>query len=82
MPPVCKHEEAIQSFDEAIRINSVHADAWDNKALVYIAMGMHAQADAALARAGISRWDVFIISKREKYQTDGGAPRSKLWGIR
>jgi Tfp pilus assembly protein PilF len=39
-------------LDDAIRRDPGNAGAWDAKASIYRAMGKHAEADAALARAG------------------------------
>ncbi|VVB72790.1 Photosystem I assembly protein Ycf3 [uncultured archaeon] len=46
-----KDEEAVQDYDEAIRLDPSDAQTWNSKGLALAALGRSADADAAFARA-------------------------------
>ena len=45
-----KYDEAINAFDEAIKIDPNLAEAWNNKGLVLKVLGRTTEADAAFAK--------------------------------
>jgi tetratricopeptide (TPR) repeat protein len=46
-----KYNEAIEAYDEAIRLDSNLAGTWNNKALALAGLGRNAEANAAFAEA-------------------------------
>ena len=46
-----KYDEAIQAYDEAIRLDPKYADAWNNKGLVLELLSRTAEANEAYAKA-------------------------------